>query len=136
MRGASSQAPAHPQEGKRRVETGLNTRLDGDVVILSDFGGLLNDPRHFDAGRDVRGLLDEGVRNFVLELAGVREMGTTALGLLVTITRQVRQAGGDVALARPGRVILRYLDELRMDDYWDVAGSVEEAKGLPDRTPA
>ncbi len=108
----------------------LSTRLDGDVAILSNFGGLLNDPRHFDAGRDVRDLLDDGVRKFILEMSNIREIGTTALGLLVTITRLVRQAGGEIVLARPGPLVIEFLDEMRLDDYWDVAGTVEEAKAL------
>jgi anti-sigma B factor antagonist len=114
----------------------VNSRMDGDVAVLSNFGGLLNDPRHFDAGRDVRELLDQGVRKFVLEMANIREMGTTALGLLVTLTRQVRQSGGQVVLARPGRVVVEYIEAMRMDDYWDVAATVEEAKGLLPRSRA
>ena len=80
----------------------VNARLDGDVAVLSNFGGLLNDPRHFDAGRDVGELLDQGCRKFVFEMANIREMGTTALGLLVTLTRKIRRAGGEAVLARPG----------------------------------
>lgn len=102
----------------------LNARLDGDVAILSNFGGLLNDPRHFDAGRDVRDLLAQGVRKFVLEMSNIRELGTTALGLLVTITRLIRQAGGEIVLAKPGKGVVKFLEEMRMDDYWDVAPSV------------
>jgi anti-sigma B factor antagonist len=105
----------------------LNARLDGDVAILSNFGGLLNDPRHFDAGRDVRELLDRGVRKFVLEMSNIRELGTTALGLLVTITRLVRQAGGEIVLAKPGKGVVAFLEEMRMDDYWDVVPSIEAA---------
>ncbi len=114
----------------------VNGRIDGDVAVLSNFGGLLNDPRHFDAGRDVRDLLDRGVRKFILEMANIREMGTTSLGLMVTLTRQIRKEGGQVVLARPGRVVVDYIEAMRMDDYWDVAASVEEAKKLLARTPA
>jgi anti-sigma B factor antagonist len=112
----------------------LNVRLEGDVAILSNFGGLLNDPRHFDAGRDVRDLLDRGIRKFVLEMANIRELGKTALGLLMTITRQVRQGGGEIVLAKPGKGVVEFLTEMRMDDYWDIAGTVEEAKEAFGRT--
>lgn len=108
----------------------VNARVDGDVAILSNFGGLLNDPRHFDAGRDVDDLLDQGVRKFILEMANIRDLGTTALGLLVTITRQVRKEGGQVVLARPGRGVVAFLKEMQMEDYWDVAADAEEARSL------
>lgn len=108
----------------------LNVWLDGDVAIMSNFGGLLNDPRHFDAARDVRQLLEQDVRKFVLEMANIRELGTTALGLLVTLTRQIRLSGGEIVLAKPGKGLVEFLDEMKMDDYWDIAASVEEAKSL------
>jgi anti-sigma B factor antagonist len=104
----------------------IHVRIDGDVTILSNFGPLLNDPKHFDVGRDVDGLLDDGHRAFVLELSGLREMGPTAVGLLVTITRRVRQAGGEVVLARVARVIAAYLESMRLEEYWDSYPSVED----------
>lgn len=105
----------------------LNIRLAGDVAVLSNFGGLLNDPRHFDAARDVAGLLDEGVRQFVFELSGLRETGATALGLLVTLTRPIRHDRGEVVLARVGKGTLAYLEEMRMEDYWDIFDHVDAA---------
>jgi anti-anti-sigma factor len=104
----------------------VHVRIDGDVAILSNFGPLLNDPKHFDVGRDVDGPLDEGFRSFVLELSGLREMGPTAVGLLMTITRRVRQAGGEVVLVRAARVTAAYLESMRLEDYWDSFPSVEE----------
>jgi anti-anti-sigma factor len=113
----------------------LNVRFDGDVAILSNFGGLLNDPRHFDAGRDLGEILDRGYRKFVFELAGIREMGSAALALLTTLTRLVRQDGGEAVLTRVSRGAGQFIEEMRMDDYWDVFESVEEAKESLRRTP-
>ncbi|HKM54456.1 MAG TPA: anti-sigma factor antagonist, partial [Isosphaeraceae bacterium] len=79
----------------------LNVRLDGDIAILSNFARLMNDPAYVDAARDVRELLDQGIRNFILELAGVREIGDSFLGLLMTITREIRRAGGEAVIAHP-----------------------------------
>ena len=106
----------------------LNIRLDGDVAVLSNIGGLLNDPRHFDAARDVREVLDGGCRKFIIEMANIRELGPTALGLLMTITRQIRQDGGEVVLARPGKVVVEFIEEMRMEDYWDLFPDLDEAK--------
>ena len=89
----------------------INVRIDDDVAILSNIARLMNDPRHFDAGRDVRDLLDQGFRQFVIELAGIREAGTSLLGLLMTLTRAIRQAGGEVVLARPSRGLEQFLSD-------------------------
>ena len=105
----------------------VNIRFERNVAVLSNFGRLLNDPRHFDAARDVRLLLDEGRRHFVLDLSNLREVGDTALGLLTTLTRTIRQAGGEAVLAHVSQSTGRFLEAMRMDDYWDVFDGVAEA---------
>ncbi len=105
----------------------LNVRFDGNVAILSNFARLMNDPRYVDAARDVAGLLDEGTRAFVIELAGVRETGSSFLGVLMTITRAIRAAGAEAVLAHPSRDVQAHLAEMKLDEYWDVFGSVDEA---------
>lgn len=105
----------------------VNVRVDGGVVVLSNFGRLMNDPRHFDAGRDVRALLDQGHRAFVLELGGLRDIGPSGLGLLTTLTRLIRQSGGEAVLARPAPPVEAFLDEMRMDAYWEIFSTTEEA---------
>lgn len=105
----------------------LNIRFDGDLAILSNFARLMNDPRYTSARDDVDDLLDRGYSRFILELSDVREAGSPFFGLLVTLTRQVRQEGGDVVLARISRAVGRFIEEMQMDDFWDVYPSVEEA---------
>lgn len=105
----------------------INVRFAGDVAVLSNIGRLMNDPRHFDAARDIRELLDQGYRGFVLEVGGVRETGSTVLGLLTTITRQVRREGGEAVLANVAPPMEKFLDAMRMDAYWDVFADTDEA---------
>lgn len=105
----------------------VHIRIEGDAAVLSNFGRLMNDPAHFDASKDARELLEEGYRKFVLELAGVNEIGDSGIGLLMTITRQVRQSGGDVVLAKVSRSMERVIEEMRMDDYWEVFPTVDDA---------
>ena len=106
----------------------VNIRFDGDVVVLSNFARLMNDPRYVDATRDVGELLDSGSRRFVIDLTGVRETGASFLGLLMTLTRRIRRDRGEAVLAHPSREMERFLlGEMQMDDYWDILPSVPEA---------
>ncbi len=114
----------------------MNIRFDGSVAILSNFARLMNDPRYVDAARDVRELLDQGIRNYVIELAGVKETGASFLGVLMTITREIRGAGGEAVLANPSRDVEKHLAMMQMDDYWDVFATVAEAKGFFQRNEA
>ena len=105
----------------------INIAYEGDVVILSNFGALLNDPRHFDASRDVRAELEKGRRRFVLDLRGLRDLGSAGLGLLMTISRLIRHYDGDAVVADLGPETEKFLDEMRMDTYWEFFKDVEEA---------
>ncbi len=105
----------------------IHVRFEGEVAVLSGIARLMNDPRHFDAGRDVGELIDQGYLRFVLELGNVRETGPTVLGLLTTLTRTIRRASGEAVLANVSPPMEKFLDEMRMDAYWDVFDDVEEA---------
>jgi len=106
----------------------LNMRIDGDVVILSNFGRLLNDPRYFDAGRDVREMLGRGYQKFIFELGGMRELGATAFGLLTTLTRQIRKEGGEAVLTHLSPSTEKSIEMMRMDTYWEVFDGVKDAE--------
>jgi anti-sigma B factor antagonist len=105
----------------------MNIRVSGTLVVLSNFGRLMNDPRHFDAARAVKDRLDAGHRWFALELGDVTELGSSGVGLLMTITRLIRQNRGDVVVVGPSRAMERIIEEMQLDTYWDVFDSVEEA---------
>ena len=111
----------------------IQVRFAGEVVVLSAIGRLMNDPRHFDAARDVRDLLEQGHRRFVLELGGVRETGPTVLGLLTTLTRQVRNEGGEAVLANVAPPMEKFLESMRMDSYWDMFEDAREAIAFLER---
>ena len=105
----------------------LHVRFEGDVVILSNLGRSMNDPRYPDAAREVRALLDEGRPKFVLELRGVQETGAPLLGLMITITRVIRQEGGELVLAGVSRGLAGGLEEMQLQEYWSVYRHAEEA---------
>ena len=105
----------------------INVHYEGDVLILSNFARLMNDPRHFDASKDVRALLEEGHQKFVFDLSNLREIGDTGLGLLTTLTRLIRRYEGDAVLSNVRKEAMHYLDEMRMDAYWEIFEGDSEA---------
>ncbi len=105
----------------------VNIMIEGDVVILSNFNRLMNDPRYIDAGRDIQELLEQGRKKFVLDLGGVRETGSSFLGLLMTITRRIQRRGGEVVLGHLSRQVEELLETMQMEDFWDVFPSVDAA---------
>ena len=72
----------------------LNILIEGDVVVLSNFGRLMNDPRHMSTcRRGYPGRARTRVPKFVLDLGNVRETGSRLqpLVLLMTITRRIQR---------------------------------------------
>jgi anti-sigma B factor antagonist len=105
----------------------VNISIEGDVVVVSNFNRLMNDPRYVDAGRDIQELLDQGRRNFILDMGGVHETGSSFLGLLMTITRRIQKPGGEIVLAHLSRHMEEFLETMQMEDFWDVFLTVDEA---------
>lgn len=105
----------------------VNILIEGDVVVLSNFERLMNDPRYVDAGRDIQELLEQGRKKFVLDLGGVRETGSSFLGLLMTITRRIQRRGGEVVLGHLSQQVEELLETMQMEDFWDVFPSIKEA---------
>lgn len=114
----------------------VHIRVENDIVIVSNFGRLMDDPRHFDAVKDVGEMLDQGFRKFALELKGVNEMGDSGMGLLITITREIRKASAEVVLISPSRSMQRILADMQLDDFWDVVPNAEAATQYFTRTPS
>lgn len=105
----------------------LTTVFQNDVAVLGNVARSMNDPRYPDAGREVAELLEKGYRNFVIELSSVRDTGSTLLGILMTITREIRKHKGEVVLGDVSKSVGAFLEEMKMDDYWDVFSTVAQA---------
>ena len=77
----------------------INTDLQGDVVVVRLNGNLLGGPDADNFYNEVKSYLDQGNRRFVLDLANVRLMNSSGLGILIKALKPVREGGGDIHLA-------------------------------------
>ena len=66
--------------------------------------------------QDVGHLLEQGFTKFVFDLGGVRETGSSFLGLLMTMTRRIRQRRAEAVLAHLAPDTERFINDMRMDD--------------------
>jgi len=111
----------------------LNLRIDGKLAVLSNIARLMNDPRYSTAARDLEPLLGQGIRRFAIELVNVNDTGSALVGLLMTLSRRIRAAGGDVVLVRCSPAVRHYLEEMQLDSYWEMLTDLEEAHTYFDR---
>ena len=96
-----------------------------DVVILDLSGRLwiLDLPL-----RDLLiGLLGEGKRHFVLNLAAVDYIDSSGLGQLITIWSSVRNKGGHMTVLNPTKRVQRLFEITRLNKVFEILENETEA---------
>jgi len=71
----------------------------------------------------MRGILDEGVRELVIDLAGVRMVDSSGLGLLISAHNSLRKAGGRFAVIHASEDLLELFRSMRMHQHFSVSGN-------------
>ncbi|MEU5547076.1 STAS domain-containing protein [Streptomyces sioyaensis] len=72
-------------------------------------------------------LLDEGHRHFVLDLTFVAFMDSMGLGVIVAITKRIREHEGSLRIASVSSRILRLFDLSGMRESYEIYSSAAEA---------
>ena len=74
------------------------------------------------------GLLTARGHTLVVDLAGADWLTSLDLGALLTLARDQRARGTPLLLVRPGPRARRLLEESRLTDYFEVVGTLQEAR--------
>ena len=69
----------------------------------------------------------EGLR-VAVDMEGLRFLDSSGLATLISFMKAVREAGGEVALARPQSPVRRIFELTRLDQVFEVFADLEEAK--------
>jgi anti-sigma B factor antagonist len=96
----------------------------GDVTIASVTGDKGN-PLPESLG--LKGLVGQGVKKLVVDLSGVRFLGSYVLGHLIVVHKLMREAGGSVKLNCPDKDILEVFRITKLDSIFTVFTNVDEA---------
>ncbi|MEE8169143.1 MAG: STAS domain-containing protein [Phycisphaerae bacterium] len=76
----------------------------------------------------VNELLDGGASRIVLDMSGVAYVNSGGLGALVQITAKVNARQGRLLLAGPSPFVQGVLESTRLDRFFDIYPSVDEAR--------
>jgi anti-sigma B factor antagonist len=72
---------------------------------------------------EMRGVLEEGVRELVIDLAGVRMVDSSGLGLLIAAHNSLRKCGGSFAVIHASNDLLALFRSMRMHQHFSVSGN-------------
>jgi anti-anti-sigma factor len=70
----------------------------------------------------MRDIVVEGVREVVIDLADVRMVDSSGIGLLISAHNSLRKAGGRLAVINASEDLLQLFQTLRMHQHFSVSG--------------
>ena len=95
----------------------ISTRESGDVTIVDLRGRSTIDAGESDLlGRNLQKLIAVGVRKLLLNLAGLTQVDSSGLSILVGACVSIRRQGGDLKLLCPRGRVLEVLTVLRLPE--------------------
>ena len=71
----------------------------------------------------MRGVIDDGVRDLTIDLAGVRMVDSSGLGLLIAAHNSLRKVGGQLAVIHASNDLLELFRSMRMHQHFSVTGN-------------
>lgn len=113
-----------PEQAKRLTVS----ERDGVTVVSFADRKILDEMSITEIGQELGGLAAGSEKpRMVLDFAKVSHMSSSALGMLITLHKRVREKGGELRLAEIEPKIYEVFVITRLNEIFDIHGSVEEA---------
>ena len=103
----------------------IEEKYNSVIVHLS--GKLFGGPFAEKINKNLHKILDEGKKNIVLDLDGVTVLNSSGFGILVASYTTVKNAGGELKLARISNKIEGLLSITKLNKIFEQYSSVDEA---------
>ena len=106
----------------------IKTRVaEPDILVVEIEGRILLGRECTQVEDTVVKAIDEGARNIVMDLAGLRQIDSSGLGAITLCFGRMSKAGGRFYLAGTHGVILEILKMTHLDSVIPVAATAQEA---------
>lgn len=102
------------------------TEKDSQAHYLFVTGDLIGDEVGPKLVEVVSDALEEGAKNFVVDLSEVRYISSSGIGLLITMLTKMRNKGGEVYLTAPSDHVKKLLIITKLNNIFTVFDSVED----------
>jgi anti-sigma B factor antagonist len=107
----------------------ITVRTEGDVkVVAFKLHRITEEDNIEQLGHELFSLVDQqGCRKLVVDLQDVEYITSSVIGKLISLHRKLHRAGGALVLCNLSAKLDEVLRTSRLIDYFQSAGSVEEA---------
>jgi len=101
--------------------------IEKEIAILTLKGNFLCEPDKTMLREKLSGLMNDKIKNVIVDLAEVDCINSEGLGTLVMAMTSLRKVGGDLRLARVGGTVHNILTITRLVEIFDIYETVEQA---------
>lgn len=106
----------------------IKQRIIDDVAVIGLSGKLLGGPPGSQEFKDlIYKLLDQGVKNVVVDLSEVSRMNSSGLGILISALTSLRNRDGDMKLAAINETMKGILVMTKLNTIFETYGTAEGA---------
>lgn len=105
----------------------IKERMEGDVAVIELKGKMMGGPETMEIHTKVKELIDKGINKVVIDLGKVSWMNSTGLGALMGSLTSLRNAKGDLKLARVTEKVKSLFMITKLITIFETYDSVEEA---------
>jgi len=105
----------------------VKTRMEGDVAIIAVSGKLMGGPESDALRNEVKNLIDDGSKKFVVNLKGVPWINSTGLGALMAVYTSIQRSEGVLKLCHVSDRIQSLFMITKLLTIFDTYPSEQEA---------
>ena len=105
----------------------IKESVSDGIAVLALKGKLMGGPDSTALHDRVHGLIGEGIKQVVIDLGKVKWMNSSGLGDLMASLTTLRNAGGDLKLAKVGKKIESLLLITKLITVFEIYDSVDRA---------
>lgn len=105
----------------------IKEKIDNDVAVLTMKGDLLGEPDTTTIREKIHSLISDELKKVVIDLGGVNYMNSSGLGTLISALTSMRNAGGELRLARVGKKVQNLFIITQLVKVFDTYETVDRA---------
>jgi len=105
----------------------IKEKIENDVAILTMKGDLLGEPDTTNVRDKIHSLVSDDVKKVVIDLGGVNYMNSSGLGTLISALTTMRNAEGELCLARVGKKVQNLFVITQLVKVFDTYETVDRA---------
>ena len=105
----------------------FDTKEAYHAVVFTPKGKMMGDPDNVKFHEAVKSFIDQGKKNFVVDLGNVDWMNSPGLGVLITAFTSVKNAGGDLVIARPTKKVKSLFVITQLENIFKTFDDLDDA---------